>query len=344
MTTAFVLMTALPPTKGHLHLIQFAAQTASRLRVVVCTQPDEPMGNERFLAIKDAVRNLFHSDAVVLRINHQLPQDPETPGFWDLWKNLMIWAGFKPGDIVVSSEAYGQKLADINSGVFIPYDPQRELYTCRGTDARHDLRGKFDTLMPEFQHYVRQTVTVFGAESTGKTTLSKAVADSMNGHWLYEWARPYLELVGPEITEQAMIDIATGQLAAQKHTATWYDKPFVVQDTDLFSTVGYWEQPHWTEALGIVPPGLVSEAIKNKSDLYLITQSNIPFEPDKLRYGVDKRESSDEFWLGIADKYELNYRIIKYDDPVERLIEAQYYMAQHFDEMAEKLDYDRKGF
>ena len=59
------------------------------------------------------------------------------------------------------------------------------------------------------------------------------------------------------------------------------------------------------------PKGLVTDATILKSDLYLITQSNIPFEQDPLRYGGDRRESKDEYWIGLCEGYDLNYRVVK---------------------------------
>ena len=38
------------------------------------------------------------------------------------------------------------------------------------------------------------TVTIIGAESTGKTSLSRQLADTMDGDWVPEFARPYLEV------------------------------------------------------------------------------------------------------------------------------------------------------
>ncbi len=93
------------------------------------------------------------------------------------------------------------------------------------------------------------------------------------------------------------------------------DRPYVVQDTDLFATVGYWE--HWNP--GTTPESLVEDARAGMSDLYLVTLSNIPFEPDPLRYGVHERETPDAYWIALAERYGLNYRVMDEATPKARI-------------------------
>lgn len=311
MNQAWTLMTAMPPTKGHKHLMDFVAGLAwpQRGNVIVATQPGEPFGYERYMAIEAAAP----TNVNVMYLHKTLPQDPNSEGFWEMWKGLMFKYGWREGDMFVSSEPYGAKLAEVCGGIFMPYDIERELLPTRATQVREHPLKNFDMIMPEFQLNLRTKVTLFGAESTGKTTLAKEAAALKDGHYLYEYARPYLEAVGPEITTASMEAIWKGQLAAERHAESWYDKPYLFQDTDLFSTVGYWAQPHWTEALGPVPEKLIRNAIERKSDLYVIPLSNIPFETDPIRYGGDHRESPDDYWIALAEQYGLNYVLL--DNP-----------------------------
>ena len=130
MVKAIVLMTALPPTKGHMNLIRFAASLpVTSVEVMVCTQPSEPYGYKRYLAVQRACVSLRHY-VNVAHLHRELPQDPETPGFWQLWKSLVAGDSApimpaEPGDFIVTSELYGQQLADLVESVFVPYDPNR---------------------------------------------------------------------------------------------------------------------------------------------------------------------------------------------------------------------------
>ena len=164
-------------------------------------------------------------------------------------------------------------------------------------------------------------VTLFGAESTGKTTLSKALAREFNALWIEEFARPYLEQTGEDITISSMKAIWQGQKALQA-LGVRSNHRLIMQDTDLFSTVGYWQLPHIEPTLGACPTGLIHDAESLRSDLYLVVTSNIPFAKDPLRYGGDHRESPDSYWIRLCEKYSLNYQVIAAANPTERLKEA----------------------
>lgn len=332
---AYVLMTAMPPTKGHLHLIQFASGLSSKVNVIVATQPGEPYPAERINALREAVKPL--GNVVIHQIHKTLPQEPEGGAFWNMWGDFLFMFGFEPGDYIVASELYGAKLANHVGGEFMPYDVDRDLFGAKATFVRDNPRAFFDWILPEFQPVVRQTVTLFGAESTGKTTLSRTLASTMTGHWAFEYARPYLEKVRNVVDDDSMKAIWRGQLALQRHMQLLQDKPFIFQDTDLYSTVGYWD--FWT---GETPTKLRIDAWNNRSDLYIITPSNIPFEPDPLRYGGDKRESADQFWIDLCKSEGLNYVVLTSDLLADRVAEAREIVREHFNDSVQ-LAYDRKG-
>lgn len=339
---AFVIMTALPPTKGHAALIDYAKQlvpATARIRVLVCTQPGEPWADERYLAL---ARHYQHDPKVlIINFNQQIQQEPEGPEdfqFWDMWADILHSYGFYEGDYIVASESYANKLAEAVDGVYMPYDPYREIVEAKATNVRNNPLAWFDTVLEEFQPNLTKRVTIFGAESTGKTTLSKALAFWNEGHFIFEWARPYLETVKNEITEESMTAIWKGQRALQDYAGTLRNKPYIVQDTDLFSTWGYWNFWH-PETL---PISLEFDAKARKSDLYIITRSNIPFESDPLRYGGDKRESDDQYWIDIAERFGLNYIVLDTDDQIERQIQAEEAMEALF-KAGLNLDYKRTG-
>ncbi|MFC4225446.1 AAA family ATPase [Lysinibacter cavernae] len=296
-TYAYVLMTAMPPTLGHLDLIRFAHALTPHTTVIVATQPGEPYTRERVATLNDAVKDL--AGVRVAHIHKTLPQEPEGhEGFWDMWVELLTTHGFEKGDYIVASEDYGRTLAEHAGGVFMPYDLDRSIRYTKATDVRRNPSKHFDQMLPEFRKLFQRRITLFGAESVGKTTMSKALP----GHTLFEWARPYLEQVGAEVTTQKMNRIWHGQRALQD-SADYYRGEHIIQDTDLFSTLGYWEM----YSPDTVPVGLELDAQQRRSDLYVILGSTIPFEPDQLRYGGDIRETTDAYWIYLCEKHNLQY-------------------------------------
>jgi nicotinamide riboside kinase len=164
-------------------------------------------------------------------------------------------------------------------------------------------------------------ITIFGAESTGKTTLSKQLARVLGGDWKEEFARPYLEQTGQDVTNASMRAIWRGQKVLQLQARRSH-AACVIQDTDLFSTVGYWRLPHVEPVIGPCPQDLVLDAQELRTGLYIITPSNIPFEPDILRYGGDKRESPDAYWITLCKHYALPFVVLSASGQQERLDEA----------------------
>jgi HTH-type transcriptional repressor of NAD biosynthesis genes len=335
-------MTALPPTKGHGNLIRFAKGIAGSVTVIVCTQPDEPFVQERIRAITEFSREIGVHVDYLLAPMQQEPVDENDTAFWDEWKILLNNRRFRPGDYIVASEHYGAKLAEVMGGTFMPYDIQREIQYTKASLVRAQPFEYFATVLPEFQHHLRMRVTIFGAESTGKTTLSRDLVEhSGDALWLPEWARPYLEEVGNEITPAKMGHIAAGQWSLQAQANSLArDLPLIVQDTDLYSTLGYWEM----YSPDTVRSVLSHEAKTLQSDLYLITPSNIPFEPDPLRYGGDVREAPDEYWVALCEREGLNYVVLNESDSALRVNEAEDAMAAvYWEKFASKLQYQREG-
>ena len=155
--------------------------------------------------------------------------------------------------------------------------------------------------------------------SEGNLGLANALATALDGIAIPEYARPYLEMVGSDITVAKMKSIHRGQKVLQKQaTDLALDKPFIFQDTDLFSTLGYWHL--WND--GPEDLSLMSDARSSKSDLYIVCPSNIPFEQDPLRYGGKVRESTDDYWINLCKNFDLNYKVLTTKSKKGRLEEA----------------------
>lgn len=335
-----VLMKALPPTKGHEAMIRFASHFG-KVHVLMDHHPDEPDVLDRREALSYAAPFVH---VIAREVIPQVPEDD--PNFWALWSEILDSVSDNAGgfDYVVGSEDYCKRIADMVDARYIPFDPNRVYCYTKATEVRGEPVKNFDQMMDYFQQLYRTTVTVFGAESTGKTTLSRHMANRLNAPWLYEYARPYLESVGAEINTRKMTEIWKGQRALQIIARQQeQNSPWIIQDTDLYTTVGYWEQPHWKDSLGPVPDQLLRDAKHEKSDLYIITLSNIPFEQDPLRYGGDRRESSDEYWIGVAKKYDLNYVVLESPEQASRLTKALWLARMAAQDKTGPLRYERIG-
>lgn len=332
----WTLITAMPPTVGHVALMDFMAGLGDGGTAVVQTQAHEPDVDNRAEAIRQEanIRGLS-----CIHDGDTIEQNPDTPGFQQMWIDRMRDEyGFEDGDILVTSEPYGKWLAEGLNGIWMPYDIKREVVPAKASALRnygHMLwhEEAWSLLAPAYRDIHRKTITTFGAESTGKTTTAVKLAKAWNGAFKPEWARGYLEAVGPEVTNEKMQVILEGQYALQ---GMQMDKPFIIQDTDLFSTIGYWRM-YDPEYYATVKEDIESLAMATKSDLYVLCPSDIPFEPDQLRYGGDKRESTDQYWIDLLEEFGLNYVIYKRNP-------SDYAVGEAIHNLMPDLTYDRKGY
>jgi HTH-type transcriptional repressor of NAD biosynthesis genes len=340
----FILMTALPVSEGHMQLIRWGASFGvNELYVMVCGTPNDPIDlRQRVWALNC---EFIHSKNIHIEgLMHGLPDYPEqfdgtVEEFDQLWVDkinehlagrIEEFEGLDADDFLFASDLYGSRFAK-NLGIsFAPFDPNREVVKISGTKIRRDPFTNFKYINPYLRRQMQKTITIFGAESTGKTTLTRKLAEKYDAPFVFEWARPYLEsLETPEVTDERMRMIVRGQEALQISSREQDTAPFIFQDTDLFSTLGYYR---------IYGGGTKSDindcevaAINNVSNLYIVMNSNIRFTPDPLRYGATKRESGDKFWLDILEEYWLKYHYVQstnqhaQEEEVQKVIEEFFF-------------------
>ena len=120
-------------------------------------------------------------------------------------------------------------------------------------------------------------VVLTGSESTGKSTLAWRIAKHFDADYVPEFVRGYAEKKGGVLSFADHGPIARGQMAIEdEHIAS--DKPLLIQDTDLLSTVLYCD--HY---FGQCPRWIVDAANERKPDLYLLCDIDIPWIADGVR-------------------------------------------------------------
>jgi len=281
-TRGMVLGKFLPPHLGHVHLVEFALNYADDVDVVVGTLAREPIPG----ALRHAwMRELFPT-ARVLHLAEELPQDPsEHPRFWDLWReSLLAILGARP-DYVFASEPYGERVAKELGARFVPVDIARTALPISGTAVRRYPLAAWDYLPRCVRPYFTQRVCIFGPESTGKSTLAKSLAAHFRTAFVPEYARTFLEAVAREPREEDLLPIARAQIASEDALAR-NARAVLFCDTDALTTT------IWSEAFfGRVDPALAALASQRRYDLTLLTDVDVPWVADPVRYLPDERRS-----------------------------------------------------
>lgn len=153
-------------------------------------------------------------------------------------------------------------------------------------------------------------VVLFGPESTGKTTLSKQLADHYNTPWVPEYAREYLQEKWNNEQKTCepkdLLPIAKGQMRLENELSK-RATDLLICDTDLLETKVYSEAYY----LGYCDPVLERNALNNTYDLYLLTFIDTPWVDDDLRDKPDERERMFLYFKETLEKYQRNFVILR---------------------------------
>ncbi|GAB2455851.1 hypothetical protein GCM10011375_03790 [Hymenobacter qilianensis] len=134
-------------------------------------------------------------------------------------------------------------------------------------------------------------VAITGPESTGKSTLSRQLAEHYGTTWAPEYARHYLEEHGSGYTLHDLEQIARGQLAAEA-TAAAAAHEVVFFDTDLL-VIKVWAE----DAFGQCPAWIQRHLEQQRYDLVLLPGIDLPWEFDPLREHPHRRHYFYDLYL-----------------------------------------------
>ena len=275
-----VLGKFMPFHQGHQYLIDFARTHCDELIVLVCSIESEPIGG----ALRYRwVRESCPPEVRVLHVTDEVPQEPsEHEDFWEIWRGLVLRHAGAPIHRVYASDTYGERLAAEVGAAFVPVDIAREHVPVSGTSIRADPLGSWEYLPAAVRPHFVKRVSVFGPESTGKSTLASALSRRFGTVAVREYARGYLEALGRPCEVEDMLPIAQGQVAAEEAMAR-HARRVLFCDTDPLATT------LWSEALfGRCDGPILEIAGARRYDLTLLLDLDLPWVKDPVRYQPDE--------------------------------------------------------
>ncbi len=285
----FVFGKFYPLHLGHVEMIRFASMYCQKLNVIVCGSKKESIATETRSAW---IRSTFHGLSNIQLINCTYDENVLANSSVSDRAISLLWSGeFKrlvPGaELLVSSELYGEYLAEYMGLEHKYFDPERSIFPVSASDIRKDLLLNWEYLPVAVQAFFQRCITVNGSESTGKTLLAKMLSDLFPSFLVNEAGR---ELI-PDSRRFSIEDL---EKVAHKHAQLLDDgrsslKPFVVADTDVYITQGY--AAYAFGKFMDLPEGIYTS---NRADLRFYLDSSVPFSQDGTRMNKRQRLKLDQ--------------------------------------------------
>lgn len=187
-----------------------------------------------------------------------------------------------------SSEFYGDHVSKALGAVDRRVDEARQAVPISATMIRENPFQHRDFIADVVYKDLITKVVFLGAMSTGKSTLTEALAQRYQTTFMPEYGREYWteHQVDRRITLEAFDEIATGHLEREEQ-ALLHANRYLFVDTNAITTYLYALDYH-----GRVPALLTQLALENvqRYDLFFLCDADIPYDDTWDRSGDQKRQ------------------------------------------------------
>ena len=134
-------------------------------------------------------------------------------------------------------------------------------------------------------------IAITGPECSGKTTLSKALADELMIPWVPEYAREFLEGLNREYFQTDLDKIAAEQERIWKEVAATKDHAWIIKDSDQ-TVMRVWSEVKYGES----SPQLLKLWEREENALHVLCRPDMEWQYDELRENPFDREELFELY------------------------------------------------
>ena len=315
------LMKAMPPTLGHLYLIDSAAEQCETTHVMICSDNTQPIdGALRYkwlceiYADKPNINIIWCQD-----VNPQYPSECDSlDEFYNKYWVPSVYSRIKELDVVFTSEDYGDEFARYLGIKHVSIDQQRQHVPVSGTAVRNDAFSNWDYIPQVVRSYYTKKVVIIGPESTGKSTLTKKLAEHFDTHYVEEYGRTFTEIHGTKDLSQEDFDHIAIHHAEDIKKGLSHGYKLLFIDTEAIVTAVFGEM-----YLENYNNTIVNQIIANQTfDLYLLTDVDIPWVDDGTRDFPNARQTHFNRLKEELDNRKLPYVIINgnYDERFDKAV------------------------
>lgn len=288
MIKAFVFGKFFPFHKGHEAMINYALTKCDFLSVLICCSDKESIsGSIR----RDWIVQSFEKvkSIEILTFDYLESEFPNTSE--SSLEVSWIWSKkfkelFPDCNLLITSEEYGNYVATYMNIEHLSFDASRQFFSVSSSLVRKDLFSFWSFLPDSVKRSFALKVVLLGTESTGKTTLTRRLAEFFNCSWVAETAREIIENSNSFSREDLKhVAIEHAKRIEEQEVG---NSPLIIIDTDMHITMSYSRFVFGSELE-------LSERIRcaNNANLYFYLNNDAEFIQDGTRLDEEYRNLLD---------------------------------------------------
>ena len=226
-----------PFTLGHKYLMDTAITQCSTVFIMICSISSETISGEiRYNWIKETYKD--NPNVKVIWCDDELPQYPNEcrniDEFYNLYWCPAVYSRIDKLDVIFTSENYGDEFSKYLGIKHVLVDLERKTVPISGTKIRNNYYNNFNYLPNIVKKYFMKKVLIIGTESTGKSTMTKLLAEHYKCDYVEEYGRTYDETIKPANTWI----VNDYEIVAETHFKNIENKTdkLLIVDTDAITT------------------------------------------------------------------------------------------------------------
>lgn len=317
MRKAFVFGKFMPFHKGHAAMTEFALKHCDFLTVLVCCSTQEEMPcslrkqwiEETFKGVdRLEVKSFTYSES-------ELPNTSESSTEVSrVWAKVFLQE-LPQQDLLITSEKYGEYVAEFMGIEHLAFDPPRNLYPVSASALRNQLFEYWHMVPQAVKPHLAIKVTILGTESTGKSMLAQKLSNHFGAELVDEAGRTLIENSN-SFTLHDLRKVAQTH-AKNIEAAVVRNCPLVILDTSVHTTISYGRH-FFSEEFDVSADILKA----NQADLYLYLKNDVPFVQDGTRLPESERNRLDVSHRAVLKEFGISIQEIS-GNWEERFAKAQ---------------------
>jgi HTH-type transcriptional regulator, transcriptional repressor of NAD biosynthesis genes len=264
-----------PPHKGHQLLLETALNQCDQVTILVYSNPDFPNMPSKTRA--SWILELYPNARVLVPEN--VPHNDANDFTQREFVKKFLEREKIAVDAVFTSENYGAGFAAHLKVEHVLVDLERLQIPISGTRIRQDVHANRGNLDPRIYRHFVQKIVFMGAESTGKSTLTEALAKKYQTKFVAEYGREVW------MQKNGMLELADYVHIATHHreledVALLTSNRFLFVDTNAITTM-FWCYAY--EGNGLPELTALARAAETRYDHVFVCNDDIPFVQDGWR-------------------------------------------------------------